>query len=112
MRKHPFRGSGKSLRPVKIEPAKGRYMGAADNPDGRGARGSGNLIPGNWHDNPLTCRILRNAGYALEDRLPSSHAAPAPTPIRTGLGVIRSELHVCNGDKSPDTRNLAAKRRK
>jgi hypothetical protein len=87
-------------------------MGAADNPAGQGARGSGGLIPGNWHENPLACRILRNAGYALEDRLPSSPAASAPAPIRTGLGVIPSGNHVCNGDKSPDTRNLATKRRK
>lgn len=87
-------------------------MDAADNPAGRGARGSGNLIAGNWHENPLTCRILRNAGYVLEDRREPTQIASAPAPIRTGLGVIPSEKHVCNGDKSPDTRNHAEKRRK
>ena len=87
-------------------------MGAADNPAGQGARGSGSLIPGNWDENPLTCRILRNAGYALEDRRAPPQAASAPAPIRTGLGVIRLEKHVCNGDISADTRNRAAKQRK
>jgi len=79
-------------------------MGAADSPDGPSARESGGLIPGSWHDNPLTCRILRNAGYDLE--------TSAPAPIRTGLGVIPAGKPVCNGDKSPDTRNQAAKRQK
>lgn len=23
------------------------------------------LVPGTWHDNPVTCRILRNAGFDL-----------------------------------------------
>jgi len=87
-------------------------MGAVNNPAGKKARASDSLIPGNWHENPLTCRILRNAGYALGDRLPSSVAASAPSPIRTGLEVIGRDKPICNGDKSPDTRNEAAKRRK
>lgn len=87
-------------------------MGAADGPAGQGAWGSGGLIPGNWDENPLTCRILRNAGYALDDRQAPTYAGSATAPIRTGLKVIRSEKHVCNGDKSPDTRNLATKQRK
>jgi hypothetical protein len=64
-------------------------MGGADNPPGQEARESRpeRLVPGNWHQNPLTCRILRNAGYALDGSL-SSKTASVPPPIRTGFGVI------------------------
>lgn len=35
------------------------------------------LVPGNWNANPLTCRILRNAGFSL----PKSSAKD--DPVRT-----------------------------
>lgn len=86
-------------------------MGEGDNPAQNGARRLrlDRLIPGDWHANPLTCRILRNAGFALGDGPTLSHGASAPPPIRTGLDVIGVDRRICNGDKSPDTRNQAGK---
>lgn len=86
-------------------------MGGADNPAQKGPGGPrlNRQVPGNWYDNPLTCRILRNSGYVLDDGARSASGSP---PIRTVFDVIGQTKPICNGDKPADTRNRAGKERK
>lgn len=43
-------------------------MDGAERPAPQRARGHrvDQLVPGNWDANPLTCQILRNAGFAID----------------------------------------------